>query len=351
MLLSICLPTYNRHKPLRELSEQFFSKALEHYQDQVEIVICDDSTHEISAANQQVLHPSVRYTHNSVRAGFARSAVQCLEQALGTFVWLISDDDPIIWEEFEQVMLTLQLDAADCYLLPFSSTTFFNETRSEVFPWFPENRMMSISEMLTNHPSFLPFVLCSAGIVRHDKSVIQKVGHALKDNLFIHIAIFFEMFGPNARVYAFEKPVIDFKLAATRPYDVVTLFDMRVEVLEYLMPTFPELRAGMPEQIHAALESSLYLWIEDNAGLVKMKHNPEARRALKGYYKKHWKNKTLTLGALLSLPALYSKIMYYHSVMSQYARACNREKNWLKHVAYMGSAYKMMRAYKKSITP
>lgn len=350
MLLSICLPTYNRHEPLRELSEQFFSKALAQYPNEVEIVICDDSTHDIAAANQHVLHPSVRYTHNSVRAGFAKSTEQCLEQALGKFVWLISDDDPIIWEGFEQVMTTLRLDAADCYLVPFSSTTFFNETRSEVFPWFPADRMMSISDMLKNHPSFLPFVLCSAGIVRLDKTVIQRVRQALKDNLFIHIAIFFEMFGPNARVYAFNKPVIDFKLAASRPYDVVTLFDMRVEVLEYLMPTFPELKVGMSEQIHAALESSLYLWIEDNAGMVKMKHNPEARRALQDYYKKHWKNKTRTLGALLSLPALYSKIMYYHSVMSQYARAHNPENNWFKHVAYMGNAYTMMRAYKKSIT-
>ncbi|PHY05136.1 MAG: hypothetical protein CK528_15935 [Alcaligenaceae bacterium] len=350
MLLSICLPTYNRHEPLRELSEQFFSKVLGNFSTEVEIIICDDSNQDIATANQQVLHPSVRYRHNSVRAGFASSTEQCLEQALGKFVWLISDDDPIIWEGFEQVMLTLRQDAADCYLVPFSSTTFFNETRSEVFPWFPENRLMSISDMLTNHPSFLPFVLCSAGIVRLDKTVIKRVRLALQENLFIHIAMFFEMFGHSARVFALEIPVINFKLAASRPYDVVTLFDMRLEVLEYLAPTFPELKIGMPDQLHSALESSLYLWIEDNAGMVKMKPNPKARRTLQCYYKKYWKHKTLILRSLLVLPAVCSKVMYDYSVTSQYANTHNKHNKWLNRVVFMYQAYKMMRAYKKSIT-
>ena len=108
--LSICIPTFNRHEPLKLLNENFLSKVLELFPDNVEVLICDDSELAIAQANQLVLHKKIRYQHNPVRTGFASSLEWCFEQAEGKFVWLLSDDDPIFWDAFCRLLALIKLD-------------------------------------------------------------------------------------------------------------------------------------------------------------------------------------------------------------------------------------------------
>lgn len=62
--LSICTPTFNRHKPLKLLNERFLSKVLEHSPDDVELLVYYDSGLAIAQANRLMLHEKIRYQHN-----------------------------------------------------------------------------------------------------------------------------------------------------------------------------------------------------------------------------------------------------------------------------------------------
>lgn len=90
-LVSIVIPAFN---------PRFFSQALEsslaQSYENVEIVICDDSSSdEIERIVQSFTEPAhpVRYLRNPKRLGLQQNVLRCVEQARGEFIKVLCDDD------------------------------------------------------------------------------------------------------------------------------------------------------------------------------------------------------------------------------------------------------------------
>lgn len=343
--LSICIPTFNRHEPLKLLNEQFLSRVLERYPDDVEVLICDDSELATARANQVVLHEKIRYQHNFVRTGFASSLEWCFEQAEGKFVWLLSDDDPILWEGFCRLLAQIKLGQADCYIVPIKWKTFFNETRVDDFKKFSASNSFSVDQMFLDDPGFLPFILLSAGVVRLDKSVLKQASSKLEGNLFMHIAMYLDMLTPASRVLVADQPVVNYQLTRKHYYTVETLFEMRLAVLNYLATRFASLQTAMPEQIDAALQHSLQLMVENDLGIVQMKHLPQSQKKMRSYYWKYRQKPNYLAMVILMLPPVFSRAWYYVVNAQDYVRVYGVGASILKKFQLVLASYKELKAF------
>ena len=343
--LSICIPTFNRHEPLKLLNERFLSRVLELFPDDVEVLICDDSELAIAQANRSVLHKSIRYQHNPIRTGFASSLEWCFEQAEGKFVWLLSDDDPILWDGFCRLLALIKLGQADCYIVPIMWATFFNETRVDDFKKFSKNKSFSVDQMFLDDPGFLPFILLSAGVVRLDKTVLKQASTKLEGNLFMHIAMYLDMLNHTSRVLVADEPVVNYQLTRKHAYTVETLFEMRLAVLHYLAPRFTSLQAVMPEQIDAALQHSLQLMVENDLGIVQMKPLPQSQKIMRDYYWKYRQKPNYLAMVILMLPPVFSRIWYYVVNARDYVRVYGVGASILRKCQLAFTSYKELKAF------
>ena len=101
MLLSICVPTYNRIDFLKEIISEAIEqlKVYELY-NQVEIVVSNNCSTDETAAylNGLIhLHPSVtfRINNNKENVGFVKNLIKTVEIAQAKYWWFIGDDDAI----------------------------------------------------------------------------------------------------------------------------------------------------------------------------------------------------------------------------------------------------------------
>jgi glycosyltransferase involved in cell wall biosynthesis len=105
--ISVCIPSYNRARFLRQALESVFSQTLQDF----EVIVVDDAsgddTREVVAAMGD---PRVRYFRHARNRGIARSRNSCLEVARGQYLaWLDSDD------RYLPEMLARQSAVLDCH--------------------------------------------------------------------------------------------------------------------------------------------------------------------------------------------------------------------------------------------
>ena len=98
MLLSICIPTFNRKSSLKNclnsiLISDKFSKNFNY-----EVCVSDNCSQE--DVTETILEfknkLNIVFNKNSENLGFARNAIKCISMAKGKFAWMIGDDDLIL---------------------------------------------------------------------------------------------------------------------------------------------------------------------------------------------------------------------------------------------------------------
>lgn len=94
MQLSICIPTYNRARFLKECLESLVPQVKD--KDNVEIVICDnnssDNTKDVVEGFQKICK-NIRYFKNPQNLGYSGNQVQCFYRAKGKYMAFLCDDD------------------------------------------------------------------------------------------------------------------------------------------------------------------------------------------------------------------------------------------------------------------
>ena len=97
MLLSICIPTYNRQKYLREAISEIIRQIPENFINEVEICVSDnDSSDGTKEYLDQLMSRSlisIKYSKNEKNLGFDWNCIKVMQMATGKFSWLMGDDD------------------------------------------------------------------------------------------------------------------------------------------------------------------------------------------------------------------------------------------------------------------
>jgi len=97
IILSICIPTYNRASLLKEALDSIFAQVNELNRDKVEIVVADNSSNRETAALVEKIRGrapvTINYHKNENNIGFDRNLLKVVELARGKYCWPLGDDD------------------------------------------------------------------------------------------------------------------------------------------------------------------------------------------------------------------------------------------------------------------
>lgn len=88
--ISICIPTYNRAKVLRETMKSVLDQD---FQDFELVVVDDGSTDETESIVTEMAQPQLVYYRNHINIGMVGNWNRCLEVARAEIVWVLHDDD------------------------------------------------------------------------------------------------------------------------------------------------------------------------------------------------------------------------------------------------------------------
>lgn len=106
--LSICIPVYNR-KHIFEVCLNQACEACEEFEDDVEIVISDNSSEEdleTIVNNVREKYPKIDmvFNRNIENIGLARNFLKVVELSSGEFCWIIGSDDFIKKEGVKEII-------------------------------------------------------------------------------------------------------------------------------------------------------------------------------------------------------------------------------------------------------
>lgn len=239
-LLSICVPTYNRNKELAELVHHFLIPALDTYSNLIEVVVCDNSDSDIAEINWGILDARIHYHKNEVNIGFAGNLICCAREASGTFIWIISDDDPILWDGFKELMETLpqaSVDGIDCLMLPFQTTNNFGDTvfSNQHINWNAERTTQTASLLNSGQ---VPFVLFSSAVIRLDKSILDGLESKFFNNDYLQIIMFLEMLNIDSPILFLTTSTIDYQPEYKCRFSIISLADSMSEIRQFVFDKF-----------------------------------------------------------------------------------------------------------------
>ena len=98
MKLSICIPTYNRAKHLRNCLNSILGNLSRFDVGQVEICISDNNSTDdtLKVINEFSLMMPITFSKQRVNVGVAKNIVSVTKMATGDFIWLLGDDDFLV---------------------------------------------------------------------------------------------------------------------------------------------------------------------------------------------------------------------------------------------------------------
>ncbi|HEY9620208.1 MAG TPA: glycosyltransferase family 2 protein [Crinalium sp.] len=135
ILLSICLPTFNRAS-LLDKQLDWLNRAIQGYEAECEVFISDNcSTDDTPAVirkwqSQFLLRSDLQFrVHcNSHNVGAVKNIAHCISAAQGKYVWTISDDDLIYENTLGYILNTLR-QTSDLSLLVLNYSSRFPKTK------------------------------------------------------------------------------------------------------------------------------------------------------------------------------------------------------------------------------
>jgi len=305
-LLSICVPTYNRTRCLGELARSFLVPALDRYGDRVEIVVCDNSDAAAAAGNRQALDPRIRYRKNPTNLGFAGNLLRCVEEASGRYVWVVSDNDPIVWGGFEELMEALpraEQEGVACLMLPFLVTETVGQPafRNRGSDWGCAGDT-SVAQLLKTGQ--VPFILFSSAVLRVEKGVIDAVRKGYLGNDYLQVILFCEMVG-GGTVRFTHGCTVDYQAEYRGSCSVRSMSSSMAALRGYLQGRF-----GIPPDVRGDYLGWLTILLHHRGGRYRIREADHDRWHFLAQLPRHLGGKSLLLGLSLVIPAPLFRVVY-----------------------------------------
>ncbi|MBL7733078.1 MAG: glycosyltransferase [Chitinophagaceae bacterium] len=314
IILSVCIPTYNREKYLDICLGQF-CKAVAAYPGKIELIVSDncssDGTAGVVEKYQAEGHP-IQFIRNPENIGADRNITGCLSHCSGEYTWVFGDDDLLLDGKLPVIMSLLESGRIFSFL--YLGNYWFG---SEYFTGLPGDDKVSKPVIYDDKKAFFKRVniwttFLSAGIIH--KSAFEKIdtrefaGSNLNHLQWVLNAVFSG--GPCVYV---EGYIIACKGDNTGGYSLFETFGTN---LNNILSTM-EKKGLLPEWVsktfnyHIIKDFMPLYCIRYRQGRLKgFKNEPSPFPPLKKLYKKHlvyW----LILFPVLTLPVFLAKKYYF----------------------------------------
>lgn len=111
LLLSICIPTYNRSEYLKKSITIIINSIPDEWLKRIELIICDNSEEDESKMLcERILtnwNASYKYFKNSQNLGMIENWNECIAKSKGEFIYILHDDDFLFKNNFTSVLQTI----------------------------------------------------------------------------------------------------------------------------------------------------------------------------------------------------------------------------------------------------
>jgi abequosyltransferase len=141
MILSICIPNYNRPNELLRLLKTVDSI----HTDQIEIVICEDKSPKMLEVRKVVNEFStntkytVNYIENEINLGYDKNLRACASNAKGEWIVYMGNDDEFVAGALDKLITFLNEHKDLAYILK-SHFFIHKNKKKEVFKYYEENK-------------------------------------------------------------------------------------------------------------------------------------------------------------------------------------------------------------------
>lgn len=238
--LSICIPTYNRNTELVALVENFLIRALDGYEDIIEVIVSDNSDDPIATLNRASLDSRIKYSKNITNMGFSGNIRRCISLAEGQYLWIISDDDMIIWDGFVELMLQLDScngEGVDVIFAPVIASTLHGEklTINGLDDWRCHSECR-FGDILAK--GRIPFLFIASGIIRNefDCEIIDSLSKT--DNDYYQVLIYCSRLTNMSVVRFLEKGLVEYKSGGKVRFSIYSISRSMQFLIEYFQANF-----------------------------------------------------------------------------------------------------------------
>lgn len=307
-LLSICVPTYNRTKELKNINDNFFTKILDNYFEIIEIIVCDNSPLDVSNNNASILDKRVKYFWNKDNIKFAGNFIRCIEESKSEFLWIISDDDEVYTNNFIVFLEKLknsQHENIDCFMIPYTTIYPFGDkilsnTKND---W--KCNSISSAKVLWNS-EMVPFILFSTGIIKKNEIKLNNVKSRFIQNAYIQVVAYLSMLNEESTIEFFDLPLIDYQPGYIgQTISVKEMSQSLYEVRKYLSEEF------LTRPVFKEDYKGWLLWLFHHRGGYYYLHNGDNDRFyITRFLYKFYSNKALVLTILIFLPKFIVRPIY-----------------------------------------
>lgn len=234
--LTICIPTYNRPSELGELLRGCLRDVKLAAVDGVEVLVGDNSDDSMSLLNRLSCDGVANYIKNEGNLGYAGNVINLVSRASADYVWIISDNDDLVFDGVREVLNFAKRGDADGLLVKYSVAG--REINQAGF--IDQNASVSVIDYIRlNSP---PFILLSSIVFRvNNRSRINDVARDFEGNHFIQMPLILELLGFDARVNAAAMNSINYTSERERRFDLAELNDSMRLALDYI-----HARCGIP---------------------------------------------------------------------------------------------------------
>ena len=315
-ILSICVPTYNRPDKLKELYHTFLHFALNEYGDQIEVVVRDNSDDENSHINQSVLGSEVRYYKNDTNVGFCGNQIRLVRDANGQFIWIISDDDLILWSGFKHLMdilATANDDGIDCLMLPINYRNMLGDNAiSDGYKKIDSD----VRTYVTTLPT-VPFGYFAASVIRLNKKRLDWVEKKFHENNILNIPLFLSMLKPESKMRFLDVPIIEYR----EDNHWMNIFKFYTDLHEVILFLDEEYHVNKELLLDLAYKESLLMIIIHRVGLRSFLDADAARWPLLAKLDKNLNFKTFLLAIAVIFPKVIIRPIYLFYLSLDHARS------------------------------
>lgn len=203
MIISICVPTYNRCEKLRSLLDNPLKEAKD-FKEQIEFCISDncssDKTPDLVKDYMKKYPKNIRYKRLDRNLGFDINLLSAISMSTGNFIWLMGDDDCIKEGGIKEI-LNLLGDMANkdvAIVMPRSEIYFKNEDEKKEFfdSSYEEIKekvkhipSKNIIENKVKNNSFLSILIINGKMLKDVIDNDEKIIDQCKDSDYIHVLL------------------------------------------------------------------------------------------------------------------------------------------------------------------
>ncbi len=212
IMISICIPTYNRKNELKRLLESLES---DFNNEQLEIIINDNCSND---GTEEMIHriqkntSCIKYKKNDRNYGFDYNLNQCVLRSSGKFIWFLGSDDLVIEGAVKKLIKNIT-ENENIYILEgnivdknglLSLRAGLEGEDNELYEKTEENLCTYIDD-IKNDISYL-FAFISSIVVKREDYIKIKTPTELKNSAYDHMYILLKITSGAGNIRYLKEP-------------------------------------------------------------------------------------------------------------------------------------------------